>query len=551
MNSIAASTALEGAGLGEALSAQSRDAFWRSLQTLNATRVVVGAVLLLYFGVNEKGYAAALALTYGQACVAYLIVGVAFSVVTVHYRRHFLLQLVTQIALDLSIISVLYITGGGGKSGLAILYLLPLAGSAILAPLHLALFFVSLVTLFLLAESTYQALLTAIDTPILQAGLYGAAFFATVLMVSRMAAKLIGQEELAARRGADLAAQQAINRLVMAAVGDGVLVIDGTAQVHTINPAAQTMLGLPSGTTTWRLVDIAPLAPIAEAFFAWRADAGRDAGGGNADAVYVTLAPGDMALPAPLASWRGRRDVVAHLKLRFASVGFDSAAGAMTVIFLQDVTDIENQAQQLKLASMGRLTASIAHEVRNPLAAIGHAGALLAEEVADPGQQRMLRIIGDNVARVNLMIEDILRLSRMAHGELLDLREFVGGLAREFEETHALADGLLVCECSPAEGSALQARFDPLHLRQIVVNLLSNAVRYASGDPGSVRLLLVQDAGLPAALPPELHVLDDGPGIPADVRAHLFEPFYTTSSKGTGLGLYLARELSLNNGALL
>jgi two-component system sensor histidine kinase PilS (NtrC family) len=194
---------------------------------------------------------------------------------------------------------------------------------------------------------------------------------------------------------------------------------------------------------------------------------------------------------------------------------------------------------------MGRLTASIAHEVRNPLAAISHAAALLAEELNSKTQVRLLNIVGDNVTRVNHMIEDILQLSRkgQSHGEPLALSPLLAEIRTEFQETHTLAPGMLAA----GEPSNAMVRFDPLHLREVVVNLLSNAVRYASGKPGSIKMLEVFDG----ADRLELHVQDDGPGISAEVRAHLFEPFYTTSSKGTGLGLYLARELCMNNGAML
>jgi two-component system sensor histidine kinase PilS (NtrC family) len=216
-----------------------------------------------------------------------------------------------------------------------------------------------------------------------------------------------------------------------------------------------------------------------------------------------------------------------------------------SVIFLQDVTGIENQAQQLKLAAMGRLTASIAHEVRNPLSAIGHATALLGEDLDSAVHLRLLKIVGDNVARVNRMVEDILQLSRKVqpHNEPLALDAFLAEIGAEFQETHALAAGMIAVR---GAGQA-PVRFDPLHLREVVVNLLTNAIRYASGTPGSIRLSVVGDASGRQ----ELHVQDDGPGITPEVRAHLFEPFYTTSSKGTGLGLYLARELCLNNGAML
>ncbi len=529
----------------QALSAESRETFWRSLQTLNATRIVIALVLLLYLSFDSKGAQSGFLQLYAETCIAYLVAALLFGMLTVYWRRRFLLQLGAQIALDICAISLLYVSAGGARSGLAILYLFPLAGAAILAPLTLALFSASLVTLFLIGESGWQVFIRDGEAPLLQSGVYGASFFAVVLLVSRLAAKLIGQEELAARRGADLKIQQAINRIVMADVGDGILVVGTDGQVFTSNPAAQRMLALAGEGVDFRLGEIAPLEPIARAFGAWLALPPEGAAG-DAGGAFVTIKPDRDAGGELGPVMRSvRPDLAAHLKLRFARVDTPDLAAERCVIFLQDVTAIENQAQQLKLASMGRLTASIAHEVRNPLSAIGHATSLLAEDLSEPSHARLLKIVGDNVARVNRMVEDILQLSRKVqpHSEPLRLGAFLAEIRTEFQETHALADDMIRVG---GTGDS-PVRFDALHLREVVVNLLTNAIRYASATPGSIRLFVVADS--PGR--PELHVQDDGPGITPEVRAHLFEPFYTTSSKGTGLGLYLARELCLNNHAML
>ncbi len=527
---------------------ESRETFWRSLQTLSVTRVLIAIVLLLYLSFNNREFWAVGQFIYGEICIIYLLLAIIFALLGGYYRRQFLLQLLSQIAADICVISMLYVVAGGAKSGLAILYLLPLAGSAILAPLIVALFFVSIVTLFLLAESAYQIFMLVANVPILQAGLYGAAFFTTVLVVNRLAARLIRQEALAVQRGKDLQVQQAINLLVIADVGDGILVLGRDSTVFTANPAAQAMLGLskPDHMTTYKLTDVHALLPIADAFFSWISHVGNDSAMEVGVSRFVTIKTrDDIAMPSIPAVWSGRRELVIHLKLRFVKVETSELEQDRSVVFLQDVSEIENQAQQLKLASMGRLTASIAHEVRNPLSAISHAAALLSEELASATQARLLNIIGDNVKRVNRMIEDILQLSRKvpAHSEPMALFPFLSEILLEFQETHRLNDLVLLL----GEGGSAKVRFDPSHLREVVVNLLSNAVRYASGRPGSIRMQPISD-GTHCL---ELHVQDDGPGITPEVRAHLFEPFYTTSSKGTGLGLYLAREMCLNNNAML
>jgi two-component system, NtrC family, sensor histidine kinase PilS len=551
----------------ETLPKEARETFWRSLQTFCITRVAIAFVVLAYFIVNVLWQNSFEKLaTEWRYCITYVVVAVGFALLSVYSKKRFMLQLLVQLAIDLIVISFLYAEAGGVRSGIAILYLFPLAGCAILLPLVSALFFDALVALFMLGESAYQLLHSQSDASLPSAGLYGGAFFAASYVINRLAAKLIKQEELAARRGRDLHMQESINRLVIADMGDGILVIGPSTEVLAANPAAERMLGLhlPVDRITLRLSDLPLLAPIADAYIKWAAapsvstaishvmlkthdahathdgkatrdDAAEDARGtANADAQ------GDEY-----------RLVIAHLKLRFVPVDADQNAGfadlreRRTVIFVQDISEIENRAQQLKLASMGRLTASIAHEVRNPLSAIGHAASLMKEDAIDKTHARLLDIVGDNVVRLNRMIEDILKLSRKAHSnaEPLHLAPFLTELLDEFRDTHHVPAGRIALRVSP--GNAV--RFDPLHLREVVVNLVSNALRYASGQEGAISIQTLSPA--PGRL--ELHVRDDGPPISPEVRAHLFEPFYTTSSKGTGLGLYVARELCLNNGAML
>jgi two-component system, NtrC family, sensor histidine kinase PilS len=530
-------------------SAESRDIFWRSLQTLSVTRVVIAAVLLTYLSLNgHKGFWLAGQFIYRETGFVYFLLAIAFALLTLYQRRRFLLNLSSQTVVDIVAVSLLYAAAGGAKSGLAILYLFPLAGAAILAPLVLALFFVSVATLFLLLESWYQVLNLNAEASTLQAGLYSAAFFVAVFVVNRLAVRLIKQEELALQRGKDLQIQEAINRLVIADMGDGILVVGRDSMVYACNPATEQMLGLSlEDKPGCRLTDIPALQPIADAYLTWAAQFLDGAGPALADSTtFVIVKTGDEITPAGSATMLvTRRELVAYLKLRFANIEPASVSEQRTVIFLQDVTEIENKAQQLKLASMGRLTASIAHEVRNPLSAIGHAAALLEEDQASPTHGRLLKIVSDNVARINRMIEDILKLSRKAqlHGVSIPVPQLLAEILAEFQEEHALPDNMIVLQLSGPH----HVQFDPLHLREVVLNLLTNAIRYASGRPGSIRLQLLAEG----ANRLELHVQDDGPSITPEVRAHLFEPFYTTSSKGTGLGLYMARELCLNNGAIL
>ncbi|HWJ93649.1 MAG TPA: histidine kinase dimerization/phospho-acceptor domain-containing protein, partial [Telluria sp.] len=484
----------------QALSAESRATFWRSLQTLSITRVAIALVLLFYLSFAPSHAVSSSGSMYAETCAAWLAAGLVFAALAANWKRHFMVQLCAQVLFDIVAISLLFLAAGGARSGLAILYLFPLAGAAILAPLVLALFSASLSTLFLLGESTWQAFMQESDSAVRQAGMYGAAFFAVVLLVNRLAGRLIRQEELAARRGVDLKIQQAINEIVIADVGDGILVAGRDGRVFAFNPAARRMLGLDGGDSGFRLADVPPLAPLALAFEEWLRQP-------QSGAAFVTVKPWEDAAGEGTPGPRGSLSEPAHLKLRFARVDTPDEAAERCVVFLQDVSAIENQAQQLKLASMGRLTASIAHEVRNPLSAIGHATALLAEDLHGPAEVRLLKIVGDNVTRVNRMVEDILQLSRKVqpHADPVRLSSFLAELKAEFSENHALADDIVWV----GQAADAAVRFDALHLREVVLNLLNNAVRYASGKPASIRMFTALDATGRM----ELHVQDDGPGI--------------------------------------
>lgn len=485
--------------------------------------------------------------SYGQICVIYLLLALGFGILTFYRRQQFMAQLLAQIVVDIVIISLLYLLAGGMKSGLAILFLFPLASAAILVQLTLALFFASAVSIFLLLQSVFHFFKTGVDGSGVQAGLYGAAFMSAVYILNRLAARLISQETLAIQRGEHLQIQQAINQLVIASMDDGLLVIGRDSEVFACNPSAERKLGLNLGQNNkdQRLSDIASLRSLSDAFFAWHQQLDKTAGNSAEDSAFIKIKPTKTPAP-PVANFKQDEGgaLVVHLKIRFAKVQMTAAPEERFVIFLQDVARIESQAQQLKLASMGRLTASIAHEVRNPLSAISHASALLGEEATSQSQLRLLNIVAENVARMNRMIEDILNLSRKAQShEMIGVAEIVEQVSSSITEMHQLPSEMIQFQ---DEGSLI-VRFDPLHLREVLLNLLTNAIRYASGRAGSIRIHTVPAT----ANRLELHVQDDGPSITPEVCAHLFEPFYTTSSKGTGLGLYLARELCLNNSAML
>ena len=554
--------------------------FWTSLHYFCVTRLVIAAVLLgasLYGGERVSVGTQDPAL-FARTAATYAVLAATFGYLAATRQRHFYLQLGSQLLVDVAGLTLLMSASGGTRSGLALLMLLPIAGSAILSPALLAIAFAALCSLAILAETVWRTM--RYDEPssaLVLAGLFGIASFAIAIVMNRLAARLIVQERIARQRGYDLRAQIEINRLVVADMQDGVLILASDGTPRAANAAALRMLGLDDARALvldgWR-GHVGGTA-ISRQFVAWQSSAGKI--GGSFDLTSNSGTARGESIDADTASedGTGRR-----LRVRFVAPEGEALVSGRYVVFLEDLLRVEQRAQQLKLAAMGRLTASIAHEIRNPLAAIAHAGALLEEETGEQlpgvrdvaGTRRMVAIVRENAQRLNRIVEEILQLSRRAPVavEPIALDPWLQQLIDEFCRTQGCSRDLiaLVMKTSPI------IHFNGEHLRQILVNLLSNAVRYASGRDGSVAVLVnvltnarslnatalafepgnadrADDFVLPMIERIELLVQDDGPGIDKSTRANLFEPFFTTHHRGTGLGLYLARELCLANDATL
>ncbi len=561
--------------------------FWTSLRYFCVTRLVIAAVLLgasLYGGERISVGAQDPAL-FARTAVTYAVLAATFGYLAATRQRHFYLQLGAQLLIDVVGLTLLMSASGGTRSGLALLMLLPIAGSAILSPASLAIAFAALCSLATLGETIWRDI--HYDEPasnLVLAGLFGVASFAIAIVMNRLAARLIVQERIARQRGYDLRAQIEINRLVVADMQDGVLILAADGTPRAANPAALRMLGLDDARALvldgWR-GHVGGTA-ISRQFVAWRSSAGTI--GGSFDLTSTASSVRDESGEETLDTDQGNEDGSGRrLRVRFVAPEGDALASGRYVVFLEDLLRVEQRAQQLKLAAMGRLTASIAHEIRNPLAAIAHAGALLEEETGDQlglpfgsrdmtGARRMVTIVRENAQRLNRIVEEILQLSRRApvNVEPIALDPWLTLMIDEFCRTQGCARGTIHL----AMKSAPIIHFNAEHLRQVLVNLLSNAVRYATGRDSSIVIhvnllanarslnatalsmdVLTADRGDDPAHALieriELVVQDDGPGIDKATRANLFEPFFTTHHRGTGLGLYLARELCLANDATL
>jgi two-component system sensor histidine kinase PilS (NtrC family) len=328
-----------------------------------------------------------------------------------------------------------------------------------------------------------------------------------------LASRVVANEQLARRRGAELDRQLRINERIIRDMSTGVIVADIDGRVGQVNPAATTLLGVNlAGCSLHELG-----ADFMAQFGGWAATPGTN--------VAVIRAPSGRAL-----------------RVRYLPAEDGPGKG---LLYLEDLDQVQVQAQQLKLAALGRLTANIAHEIRNPLAAISHAAELLGEEDTDPLRTRLARIVGDNTHRLNKLVTDVLELGRRdrAEPELLHWQAFATALIEEL----ALHDPS-VSQRVELEGEDVVILFDRGHLHRVLWNLTTNALRHATAAAGAIRLSAVAvDGGELVAI----QVSDDGPGIGGELRNQVFEPFFTTRSTGTGLGLYIARELCEANGAVL
>ncbi|HEX4585789.1 MAG TPA: HAMP domain-containing sensor histidine kinase [Burkholderiaceae bacterium] len=509
---------------------------WPTLQTFALVRVLVSTALLLavmMFGAPVISRALGADPSRMMSVLgAYFALSVSLLAWTMLRRSRFGLQIWAHLAVDLLLISLLVVLGGGTRSGVFIFYLLPLAEASLALPSVGAFFVCSLADLVLLGNEVLHELGGQPgEAQLFQAGVAGAALFGITALLRLLSTRLSRQEQLARRRGRELDSQLQINRLVISQMQQGVIVADATTLVRANNRSARLMLGFdPDAQLTGRrLLELESAQELAHAYMNWLTSLELGATPLRSD---ILIKSGEVG---PAGAHR-------RLRVRFARPAFQPSDEF--VIFMEDLQSIEERAQRLKLAAMGRLTASIAHEIRNPLAAISQAGQLLAEDVRDPLHQRLTSIVRENTQRLNRLVEDVLRAARRDSPltDEFDLGGFCSAWLSEFVRDRGLAGEMIRL----AAQSGVIVHFEQNQLRQVLFNLVDNALRYCSGRAGSIEIRVDASDGPPA--PVHLWVFDDGTGVgPAD-RDSMFEPFFTTHSRGTGLGLYLAREFCMANG---
>ncbi|BAZ95011.1 signal transduction histidine kinase [Thiohalobacter thiocyanaticus] len=498
---------------------------WKPLRFLTLYRLVLAALLVLLFFLlpGARNLGSDNPWLYAVVSLGYFLFALVVGFSTRLRRPGFQLQVLLQITVDILAIVLLMYASGGLDSGLGILLVLAVIAGAMLMPGRMAFFFAAVATLALMAEFAYRYLTYAgLDSSqFTRVGLLGITLFTAASLAWLLAKRIRESEALAEQRGVDLANLARLNEYIVQRLQSGIVVVDHRERIRLINDAAWVMLQIPTEARPEGLTALSP--ELAGALRTWQQNPGRE----------------------PEAFQPPRSEAV--LQPRFTRLG--SGADAATLIYLEDTALMAQQAQQMKLAALGRLTASIAHEIRNPLGAISHADQLLGESPnLGDADQRLVEIIASHADRVNGIVENVLQLSRRGttQPQRLLLADWLNEFVDDMINYQNLDSDTVTVDIDPVD---LQIEFDPGQLNQLTCNLIQNALNHGSRSGQTLEVKLVgriSESGAPC-----LDVIDNGPGIDSETLGSIFEPFFTTSASGTGLGLYLARELAEINRARL
>lgn len=462
-------------------------------------------------------------------CTLYFFAGIALIAVR---RLPFVglrLLTITHALLDAVAIATILWAAGGVASGLGILLLLPIGAMALLARTRDAFFLAAAAAVAVLVQQI--AWNVGQDLPggsgYASAGVLGAVIFLAALLVRPLANRLLQSEALVRRQELDLANLAQLSQYIVQHLRESLLVVDEQDRIRLINEPAADILG---NANAWPDALLGECSPrLLFLLSAWRQhDDARQIG---------TFAAAD-----------GSRLIQPH----FAHLG--ASQPGPVLVFLEDTSLLAEKVQQSKLAALGRLSASIAHEVRTPIGAMSHAAQLLAESPhAGPEDRRLTQIIRDNAERVSRIVENVLEFSRRGtrRPERIDLATWVGEFWAEFCATQQVSASQLTIAVSPEDGQSIEVSADPTQLHQVLWNLCQNAITHGQQSGTAGPAVEIRYGRLATNGRPYLEVADQGPGIPREDVERVFEPFFTKAPRGTGLGLFLARELAQANGATL
>ena len=460
-----------------------------------------------------------------SAAMLYLVAGLGLLIVATQTRWSMTWQAAGGLLLDLLIAALILQGSHGADTAISMLLLVNVGAAALLMPWRPTAVFAALAALMPLGGFFLQRIGqispgSVLEHSLAEATMFSISYASVALLTQLLGRQMREQAQLVAQRGADLASLSQLNELIIRRMRIGVLVVDAAGRLQLNNEAAWNLLGQPSPS----LRDLNAMAPaLMERLQLWL--------------------QGSPTATEPLNLGPDHVEVLP----RFARL---HQGDGLVLVFLDDAALVSRRAEALTVSSLGRLSASIAHEVRNPLAAISYAAQLLGESPdLHSTDKRLTEIILSHCQRMNGIIENVLSLSRreVSRPEQVELMQWVRQFVEDYKSAHVLEAGQLLAK---AGDGRLFAIVDPAQLHQAVTVLVQNALDYGR-QPGQAPKVTLQARQSGEFGPPLVEVMDMGPGIPAEQRASIFEPFFTTHEHGTGLGLYIARQLCEANQASL
>lgn len=492
----------------------------RAINVMNVFRLVLSLTFIgLHLFMREDSWWGknTLSIFFSLSIVYFIFSFFAILISTQKIAKHHLV-LPMQVLLDIMFITLLMYAAGGIQSGLGILLIVTVVSGSLVSSGRLAMFYAAIASIGLLLEQSYrfsaEDLASGSYTP---AVILSLSCFATAWLAHSLAKRALDSEALASSRGIDLENLAQVNALITQEMQDGVLVINEQLNIRHYNLQAESLLSL-SKSRAGVLSVKEDVPEIAAAFKQW---------------AHSTVNNNSVVN-------LGNRE----LHLRFMPINPQRSKGA--VVFIQDLSQLQAKSQQTKLAALGRLTANIAHEIRNPLSAISHANQLLQEDENSAATTRILQIVEDNISRIDQIIKDVLELNRRDRTQQVKIE--LSTFLKEFYAQFCAVENITTMQFLLEPMLYKQIiTFDQRHLTQILWNLCKNGWQHSQKQVGSVSLgcVKVGETGV------NIYVTDDGSGVAKEDRQRLFEPFFTTKSTGNGLGLYISRELAEANGANL
>ena len=435
-------------------------------------------------------------------------------------------QVIVHTMVDISCIIMLMHATGGIRTGLGMLLIISISMTSLFLHKRITILFASISALAVISEQIYsQFVHTDYSPAFTQAGLLGILIFITAVLSAFTAKRLKESEQLAEDASQELETVVQMNEHIIRSMRTGIIVIKNNGLVLITNNAALELLGLTSIEPNSNLKNVS--VDLYNRFIDW-----------NNNSIQN---------PQPIQQVQGLPDIQPGFSHIDQSKNPNEKVKGRTLIFLEDATQLTQRFQQVKLASLGRLTASIAHEIRNPLAAINHAGQLLGETSSEASDIKLTGIINTQVKRLNGIVENVLQLSRQQRGtpEAINIYQWLTQFREEFISTNKLQAYQIQIKIEPKDINIL---FDSTQLHQVMWNLCSNAVNHSHMDISNI-MISIQGEIDSETKQPRIDIIDNGPGIDKETKTHIFDPFYTTSSEGTGLGLYITKEVIESNRA--